>query len=265
MVAVTARRRLALVSIGVGMALAAAARLLAPGAPPLYDGVVINEPYRWLEPPPGELGGAQGVSATAPLEDGASPLVALATSEQPPQAQVFAPPGALTLPPGTRSLAMSITPIAPSGAPSGHIAGNVYRFVIANQDGVPATAPADAFVSIVMRGPDDVFEATIERFTDGAWQSLDTSHAGYTNGFLAIVTEFGDFALVAEGASPTAEPQPTASAPPPDVGPLGGIPLRFLVAGVAAAALVLAAAALWLYRSTRAQRPPPKRRRRRKR
>ena len=193
----------------IGLGLAALSRVLVPGAPPLYDGVVVNEPYRWLEPPPGGLGGAQGFSSTDNLEAGGSPLIAAQTPEQPPQASVFAPPGALDLPPGTTSLKTTITPIPAQGTPgSGHIAGNVYRIQITNQNGLATTAPADAFVSVVMRGPEGTTEATIERFENGGWRPLETDHAGYTSGFLSIVTEFGDFALVAPGASETA----TASA-----------------------------------------------------
>jgi hypothetical protein len=227
-----------------------------------HEGVDI-EPYRWLDPPPGQSGDAQGASATSPVIAGRSPLVAFATPEEPPQAQVFAPPGALILPAGTTSLVMSITPIPPPAAPpNGRIAGNVYRISVATQDGVSASAPADAFVSVVMRGPDDSSEATINRFADGRWQPLETSSAGYTSGFLAIVTEFGDFALVADGASPTTEPGPTPSPPTSNAAPLGGIPPVYLAVGVAAAPLVLAVVAFRFYRSNRAQRPPPTRERR---
>ena len=254
--------------VGRLIILCIASGALALGPPPMMAHVgdhegAVSEPYRWLDPPPGQTGDAQGAGATVPVIAGTSPLVAFATPEEPPQAQVFAPPGALILPTGTTSLVMSITPIQPRASQSnGRIAGNVYRISITTPDGAPVSAPADAFVSVVMRGPADLSEATISRFADGTWQPLKTSDAGYASGFLAIVTEFGDFALVAEGVSPTLEPGSTPSPPPSAVAPLGGIPPGFLVAGIAAAALVSAAAALWLYRSTRAQQPPPKRGRR---
>ena len=44
---------------------------------------------------------------------GASPLLALATAEEPPQGQVFGTDGALVLPAGTNSIKVSITPILP--------------------------------------------------------------------------------------------------------------------------------------------------------
>jgi hypothetical protein len=272
----TGRRRIAGLALGGGLLMVVLARVLVPGAPPLYDGVVINEPYKWLEPPPGEEGGAQGVTGTAALENGASPLVALATTEQPPQAQVFAPPGALVLPPGTMSLLMAITPIPAEGTPaSGQIAGNVYRISITNQAGVPTTAPPQAYVSVVMRGPDGLLEATMERFKDGAWQPLETSHAGYTSGFLSIVTEFGDFALIAPGG--TATPSATASTPAsttpsgtsvatqaPSATPgtqavTGGGPSPLLLIVLGAGAVGLVGGGFLVYRSIAKPLPPPRR------
>ena len=282
MVDLTARGRVARLALGAGLVIVVLARILVPGAPPLYDGVVINEPYKWLEPPAGEEGGAEGVSGTAALENGASPLVALATTEQPPQAQVFAPPGALMLPPGTTSLLLAIAPIAAEGTPAtGHIAGNVYRVSITNQAGVPTTAPPNAYVSLVMRGPDGLLEATIARFKDGSWNELQTSHAGYTSGFLSIVTEFGDFALIAPGATATssAPASATTSATPngtavPTQGPAatpgtepgtgsGPAPLLFILLG--AGAVGIAAGAFFLYRSIAKPLPPPRRGARRRR
>jgi hypothetical protein len=268
----TARRRVAGLALGAGLGIVVLARVLVPGAPPLYDGLVINEPYKWLDPPPGEEGGAQGVTGTAALENGASPLIALATAEQPPQAQVFAPPGALVLPPGTMSLLLAITPIPAEGTPaSGHIAGNVYRISITNQAGVPATAPPDAYVSVVMRGPDDVLEATMERFKDGAWTELQTSHAGYTSGFLSIVTEFGDFALIAPGDAATATPNGTsvptqvpAATPGTEPG-TGGGPGPLLLVLLGAGAVGVAGGALLVFRSMAKPLPPPPRGGRRRR
>jgi hypothetical protein len=273
----TGRRRVAGIALGGGLLMAALARILVPGAPPLYDGVVINEPYKWLEPPPGAEGGAQGATGTAALENGASPLIALATPEQPPQAQVFAPPGALVLPPGTTSLLLSITPIPTEGTPgSGHLAGNVYRISITNQAGVPTTAPPEAYVSVVMRGPEDVLEATMARFKDGAWNELDTSHAGYTSGFLSIVTEFGDFGLIAPGPSATssagsatpagtsvATQKPTAT-PGTEPGTTGG-PSPLLLILLGAGAVGVAGGAFLVYRSISKPLPPPRRGGRRRR
>ena len=277
MVAVSSRRSLGVASIAIGLALAGLSRLAIPSAPPLYDGVIVNQPYRWLEPPPGALGGAQGFSATDALEGGSSPLIAAQTPETPPQASVFAPPGALMLPPGTTSIKTTITPIPAEGTPgNGHIAGNVYRIQLTNQNGLSTTAPADAFVSVVMRGPEGTTDATIERFENGAWKPLTTDHAGYTSGFLSIVTEFGDFALVAPGPSTTPSgsasgsasavtpsPETVTTSTTPAPGSSDGLPV-IVIAVVGGGIVVLGATVIYALRS-RPRQPPPRRSRDRRR
>jgi hypothetical protein len=269
------RRWLGGAAIGIGLLVAALSRVVVPAAPPLYDGVIVNEPYRWLEPPPGQLGGAQGFSSTERLEAGGSPLIAIQTPEQPPQASVFAPPGALTLPPGTTSLKSSITPIPAEGTPAaGHIAGNVYRIAITNQNDLAVTAPADAFVSVVLRGPEGTTDATIERFVNGSWKPLTTDHAGYTSGFLSIVTEFGDVTLVTAGSSETPSAAPTSlstettaittTSATTGTSPGSGIPLVAVVI-IGGGLAVLAGTAIFAFRPRRGSREPPRRDRRRRR
>lgn len=206
--------RLGLVVLAIGLLGIALVQRVAPlAAPPLYDGVVVAEPYRWLVPPPGEHGNPTSASATLRPIGGASPLLALATAEEPPQAQVFGTDGALVLPAGTSSIKVSITPILPLSLPNdGHIAGNVYRISVANQKGVPITAPASAQVTVVIRGPDGTVGATIERYADGAWKPLKTEDTGSAAQYLAVVTEFGVFTLVAAGPG---GPYPTATASRP--------------------------------------------------
>jgi hypothetical protein len=241
-VALSTRQRGGAACLALGLAWVALAGLTAPAfGPPLYDGVVPVDPYRFLSPPAGRPGGAEGASSEVPATDGKSPLVAIATPEQPPQAQIFAAPGSFALPPGTTSLHVSIAPIPAEGTPAdGHIVGNVYRITVTTQDGTPVTAPASARVSIVMRAPEEVLDATLERFRGGSWQPLQTSPAGLGGMSLAIVTEFGDFALVEAGpaSSPaTGEPSPSAATPPPASGSGPGLPLWLVVvAGLALAA-----------------------------
>jgi hypothetical protein len=237
------------VCLAAGLAWVALVQVLAPAfTPPLYDGVVPIDAYRWLNPPPGAHGGAEGASSDVPVTGDVSPLVAIATPEQPPQAQVFAAPGSFVLPPGTRSLHVSIAPIPAERAPAdGHIAGNVYRFIVTTKDGTALKAPASARVSIVMRAPEGVVEATIERYRAGSWEQLKTSPAGLGGTFLAVVTEFGDLALVEAGPerSPgTSGPAPSAGSPAPGDGAGSGPPLWLIVVaglGLAAGAAVLLA------------------------
>jgi hypothetical protein len=221
-VALSSRRRAGAVWLAVGLTWVAVVQVVAPPfGPPLYDGVVAVDPYRWLSPPPGRPGGAVGATSEVPVIDRGSPLVAVATPEQPPQAQIFAAPGAFPLPPGTTSVNVAITPIPPAAAPAdGHVAGNVYRITVVGKDGTPLTAPPSARVSVVLRGPEEVVEATIERFRGGSWQPLQTSPAGLGGTFLTVVSEFGDFALVVAGAATSASPG--QSTPSPSPSPSGG-------------------------------------------
>jgi hypothetical protein len=220
---VIAQRRLGVAALAVGLLIVTAAQLTTQLAgPPLYDGIVPYEPYRWLSPPTGYPGHPKGVSARIGVDDGQNRLVAVATPELSPQAQVFAIPGALTLPSGATLIKVSIEPIAGGTAPSGgYIDGNVYRIKLTDQAGTPITAAASQQVSVVLRSANPGLpEATIERFDGSAWQELDTSASG-AGVFNAVVTEFGDFAVVAQGTSPygtgstTLGPQASDSGPPP--------------------------------------------------
>ena len=259
--------RLALATLAIGLLAIATAQALAPAtAPPLYDGVVPLEPYLWADPPPDHPGGAQGASATIHVNNGKNDLVAVATPELGPQAQVFAVPGSLTLPSGATSIKVSIAPIQSTADPStGYIDGNVYRILLTDQTGAPITADPAQRVSVVLRSADPALaEATIARFDGTAWLSLKTSSPDMPGGgFLAVVTEFGDFAVIASGVSPYAtapasdqasgSPGPASSVPaetassttmpggastPPDGAPtdLPWLPLG--VAGIAAVTLV---------------------------
>jgi hypothetical protein len=233
-------RRLAGVAIAVGLAVVPIAQRLTPIAgPPLYDGVVVTQPYRWLFPAPGELGGAQGASGTESVQ-GASPVLAIATPEEPPQAQIFAPAGSLVLPPNTKSLRLSITPILPSAAPAGDsVDGNAYSIDVVNQDGAPVEGRDGGDVTVVLRGPAGVANVTMEKLTAGVWQPLQTDPAGLPDTYLAVVTDFGLFALVAPSsvAPPVVGPAPapgssqqhadaapisSAGGEPGDTGPSGG-------------------------------------------
>jgi hypothetical protein len=263
----------ALATLGLGLLVAVSAQLAAPfPGPPLYDGVVPLEAYRWLTPPPGQHGGAEGASTTVPVVGNRNPLVTIATPELTPQAQLFAAPGGLILPPGTTSLSVSITPIPAAAQPSeGHIAGNVYRISVTTQAGTPVTALASADVSVVLRSPDETMtEASVGRLQDGSWQPQPTDPVGLGASFVAIVTQFGDMAVLAPGpaptytegpgGSPTIEP-PTApppvetAAPTPSAAPGSGSGIP-TVTIVAVAALV-AVMALLLFGAMRPRRRPP--------
>jgi hypothetical protein len=226
-------QRLGWVCVAIGLALALLIQAGHPlPSPPLYDGVLVVEPYVWLDAPPGQLSGANGASATIPVEDGLSDPLAVATSETPPQLQLLASSGGLRILRTATSITVQITPIHSRPAPTGsYIDGNTYRVDVTDQAGNAITAPASAYVSLILRPADPTLaDATIERFDGQEWQVLQTDSAGAA-GFFAIVTEFGEFALVASGVSPyptlagtDGAPSGSVQSPPPEGAPHEGAP-----------------------------------------
>jgi hypothetical protein len=199
------RTGLAVVALGAG--LSAVAGIAGPRAVlPLYDGVVPIAPFQWLSPPPGQPGGAKGVSQTLPVADiAASPVVAVHTPEQPPQAQLVAGPGTLILPAGTTSIAVSIDPVTPSiPPPDGQLVGNVYRVTVVNQAGAAVTARVDGEVTLSLRGPANVTPSWFEQLSGGSWKVLESAQAGFPYSYETTgLTSFGDFALVGHAARST--------------------------------------------------------------
>ena len=95
----TRERRTGVLALVLGVILIGLAQRIAPlTEPPLYDGVYVPQPYVWLVPPAGAKGGAKGAKGSVGVDGGANRLVAVATPEQDPQAQILATSGALVLP-----------------------------------------------------------------------------------------------------------------------------------------------------------------------
>jgi hypothetical protein len=202
------RRRSAALTLGFGAALALAAQIAAPVGVPLYDGVVVQEPYRYLVPASGQAGNPTTYAADKPVSNGAAPAFVASTKENPPQAQLIALPGAFVAGASATTLKISIQPVpAPATVPaSGSIVGNVYRFSVTDQSGavVPIAAGADHRPTMTLRGPDGVTDASIARLTASGWQILDTQQGGALALFSTNPTELGDFAVVvAANAGPS--------------------------------------------------------------
>lgn len=221
-------RRLGWLAVLGGGLLALAVQIAGPVGVPLYDGVVVQEPYRYLHPTAGQAGSPGSYTQTRPLDGGVAPVLAAATTEYPPQAQLIALDGSFAVTSGTTSVQISITPIEPPPAPEGgSIVGNVYRFSVTDQAGNPLVLPTcDGCRSLLLRAPDGTGEATIKRYANGAWIDVETVHAGVTGSYQTNATALGDFAVIA------------ASEPAPGLDPVllfgGGALLVWLliVAGV---------------------------------
>jgi hypothetical protein len=197
-----ARQRAGWLAILAGAGLALGVQIAAPVGVPLYDGVLVQEPYRYLDPSGDQAGEPSSFGSTPALVDGASPNFAAATLENPPQAQLIARLDAFDLPSGTTSLQVSITPIEPPAPPpEGAIAGNAYRFRVTDQAGndVPVK-PCEACLSLWLRAPDGTEVATVKRFADGLWLDVETVHAGVAAMYQANPTAMGDYAVITAGA-----------------------------------------------------------------
>jgi hypothetical protein len=252
--------------------------------PPLYDGVVVFDPYKWLSPPPGLDGGAKSAQQTfsgGDLQGG----FGFGTPEEPPQIQVQSVFASLAMPDGTSAVTMSIEPVATPSArpPNGIVAGNVYQISVTDQDGTAITPESGATVTLVLRGPTSLPEATIEQFAGGTWTELQTSWPGVPNTFVADIANFGEFALVAPEAwvpsgetAASASPVESASTAPvvsasaigsvgeiasaqvvnaaPTSGKGSGLRLPAII-GIAFSAIVLILCLIWLAKPGRAPRP----------
>jgi hypothetical protein len=216
---------LAALAVISGLAIVVTAQRVAPiSPPPIFDGVVVVQPYRWLMPPPGLPGGAKSGSDTEPADVQG---FASTTPETPPQAQVIADIGALDLPRGTTSMTVSIEPVAPPAVQpvNGVIAGNVYRFRAINQRGASIGVKAGSQLTMLFRGPPNLTSAKVEAFDGSQWQPVgETDPAGIPDMFTTLVNSLGEFALVApSGWTPVgakaapATPAATGNAPTPAV------------------------------------------------
>src|SRR5439155_7262941 len=123
----------AAVVVAAGIVLIWVAHGMAPSPmAPLFDGVLVEDPYRYVNPPAGADGDPQPVQVSEPVSGGAVPLLAVATVEVPPQAQMIAQADAFEISPSVSSIVVSITPSAPA---EGQVVGNVSACPVGDQDG----------------------------------------------------------------------------------------------------------------------------------
>ena len=178
----------------------ATTQVIRPVDLPLFDGVVVVDPYRYLTPPPGEAGSPTSARSTLAIEAGKSPPFAVYTSETPPQAELLAHGGELAVGAGTTSVTVTIDPIKPpAGASPKSIAGNVYEIAVTDQSGAALALLPGQSITLALRGPAGVaVDAAISRFDAGAWQQLPTGPSGLQDLFLTDVDGFGDFALLGQ-------------------------------------------------------------------
>ena len=235
-------RALGWLAVVVGLGLALAIQLRAPVGVPLYDGVVVVEPYRYLHPVGAQAGNPSSYASTEAIAGGISPVFVAATTESPPQAQLVATQDAFAVPPGTKEIKVSVAPVDATVQPTqGSIAGNVYRFSVTTDAGQALTAkPCDSCRTLVIRAPETVTDGKIAHLEGGTWVEVTTLHAGVAAMFQTNADAVGDFAIIAGSA--------------PGDGTQGGGGLDPLVfGGIALALFFVAVAGLFWYR----RRPAP--------
>ena len=213
----------ALIPLAAGLGIVLVAQAATPHASPLYDGVVVQDPYRFLAPPPGAGGSPTSAASTIDVVGGPSPAFAVSTAETPPQAELLARGGEFTVPAGGTSLKVTIQPIQPpAGTPMAQIAGNVYRFQVTDQAGAIVPVAAGQSLTVALRAPPGISpDATIARLVNGTWQTVPTQPSGLQNLFIADAKALGDFAVSG----------PIAQSP-------GGVNPELLIAGLVVAGLV---------------------------
>lgn len=194
-----------LLVLAIGLVTSVVGQVALPVGLPLFDGVIVSDPYRFLSPPPGAEGSPTSALATIPVAGGASPSFAVFTAETPPQAELLAHGGELAIGVDSTAVTIRIDPIAtPSNATGGSVVGNVYRIAVTDQAGAALALVPGQAITLAMRGPAGTSaDATIARLVGGAWQPLQTDPAGLQDLFLANATDFGDFAILGTAPPPS--------------------------------------------------------------
>ena len=172
------------------------------GFPILDDGVGPPPPYRWVKPPPDRL---RDNVAPQP-STGSVPLTALGSggsvTTQDGQAQLLSDTNSVPVPPGQRSLTVTITPLDPATlgpSPDGgyRYGSNGYRFAASYEPSGQAVTAITATVVLAFATTAD----RIVRRAGAGWDALPTTPSATTS------------------SSPPS-PAPASSQPP------GGAPVR---------------------------------------
>ena len=180
----------------------AAVMLMRPTvSPPLYDGIGFpDEPYRWVEPPPGwgKTPAWTPAKATGTVEaDGTVPTLKGLSAEQGAQIAFQIESGALVLPKGAKTLdAEAVAVPNPAEKPSGTFASNVYTLTVkADKPGALALAPGRTAI-VNMRSEKASNDAVVlEMYENGTWSQVATARVG-TDIYASELPALGTFALV---------------------------------------------------------------------
>jgi hypothetical protein len=263
---VSSRRQVGWLTLAVGLALLVLVGRRAVGQPPIYDGVIVEDPYRYLQPASGQPGNPTSGSESVPLDAGVSPALLAATQENPPQAELVVDRGSVALAPGTTAVKVSIEPIPPA-EPAGatpdatRLSGNVYQFAITNQDGIGMKLQPGTTATVVLRAPNGVTNGVIARYVDNRWSPLKTDSGGLPDLYSTNTTDLGIFAVLLSGTAASQQPSTSPAAsqratPPPTPSEGFGAPI-WIAIGLLSVALLLG---IWYLRDVARGPTPPSRR-----
>ena len=232
-------RRHAALAAAVGSLLALALVRGGGDGPPLYDGICLPPQYLLFGAKPGPPSAAQTYTASD-----LSGSFELADNPSTPQAQIIVGSGSLAPAPGSSTVTLTITPVAPPAAkPSdGTIDGNVYSFAAKSGPQAVTLAPGHPATVVLGATSSGGSQLALERFDGTRWTAVGkTFQSGCGTTYEAATQTLGLFALVSQGASSGNGGTPA---------PGGGAPV-VLILVVVLAALVLI---IWSVRLTRRRR-----------
>ncbi|MFN8074342.1 MAG: hypothetical protein U0Q15_02840 [Kineosporiaceae bacterium] len=220
----------------VGVLAAFLAVLATPGTtPPLYDGLGFpDEPYRWLQPPPGAPTTPDWTPATGRLDvaDGWSQSGSFASAEQGPQVLFFADPKAFAVPAGTTHVDVAARAVPqPGPLPEGTTAvSNTYRFTATPVGGSGELhIDKDRKFLVNLRADKPTDQVVLLHQWDGSrWLQRATFQTG-TDIYAGTVQVLGDYVLLRmpPGASISvqhSQPSGSPSAGASDSGDAAGEP-----------------------------------------
>lgn len=189
-----------LVALAVGLLVFVWA-VVPPTGFPLYDGINLpQEPYRYLQPPPGHPAGLppSSIHRAVAISHGNSPIYKVGSAESPPQAYFIMQYRALKVPAGVNRVLIDVKAIPPPGpAPSGSkLDGNVYRYTVTAPSGAPVPLRGQPKAGVELRGTGASGTPTIAQYVGGSWSKLPTLVILGQNYYLANVKTLGDFVLL---------------------------------------------------------------------
>jgi hypothetical protein len=223
--------------------------LAVPAAVPIYDGPGFpDQPYRYVQPPPGAKATPPPTSAHQTLKvtgTGLNQTGYANSGEIGPQIVYYVPPGAFKAPTGATTIDVSETPLAPSPPlpTDGTVTGNVYRVTATTAKG-PVTVVGhgvNQLPTLNMRAPSAKQPGPVFEYRTNAadsWHRASTLRIGQDI-YQTSAPVLGDYALVQ-----VAQADATSSSG-------GGVNVALLASGIGVIVFVGIVVAIRLARSRR--------------